>query len=223
MLEEVARRSLNLLQLILFLIYPQETSHNTFLFNTLRRGTNAGYQVNVHETWWTKVHPVKFVYPASFRFQFFFWTNLAEPVQERIIYWSFPRHESDICRYSSLSRVPASILTSSDDVLHGNQTTSDNPRSDNDQAVSISPTLGSSNAIAPSRNLVDEPRDPRRQPDGGKNHKSQHPFYRGIKLLEQGCVQNVLQVGKYICCFCQIKLPHSTTSGLIWVLTSKTH
>ena len=71
MLEEVARRSLNLLQLILFLIYPQETSHNTFLFNTLRRGTNAGYQVNIH-TWWTKVHSVKFGYPASVRFLLFF-------------------------------------------------------------------------------------------------------------------------------------------------------
>ena len=135
---------------------------------------------------------------CKFQISIIFSTNLAEPVQERIIYWSFPRHESDICRYSSLSRVPASILTSSDDVLHGNQTTSDNPRSDNDQAVSISPTIASSNAIAPSRNLVDEPRDPRRQPDGGKNHKSQHPFYRGIKLLEQGCVQNVLQVGKFL-------------------------
>ena len=212
MLEEVARRSLNLLQLILFLIYPQETSHNTFLFNTLRRGTNAGYQVNVHETWWTKVHSV---ISCKFSISIIFSTNLTEPVQERIIYWSFPRHESDICRYSSLSRVPASILTSSDDVLHGNQTTSDNPRSDNDQAVSISPTIASSNPIAPSRNLVDEPRDPRRQPDGGKNHKSQHPFYRGIKLLEQGCVQNVLQVGKYICCFCQIKLPHSTSSWFL--------
>ena len=120
------------------------------------------------------------------------------PFQERIIYWSLPRHESDICRYSSLSRVPASILTSSDDALHGNHTTSDNLRPDNDQAVSISPTIASSNAIAPSRSLVDEPRDPRRQPDGGKNHKSQHPFYRGIKLLEQGCVQNVLQVGKFL-------------------------
>ena len=200
MLEEVTRRSLNLFQLILFLIYPQEMSRNTFLFNTLRKGTNAGYQVNINEL--NKQKYIQFLEniwsSCKFQISIIFSTNLAEPVQERIIYWSFPRHESDICRYSSLSRVPASILTSSDDVLHGNHTTSDNLRSDNDQAVSISPTIASSNAIAPSRNLVDEPRDPRRQPDGGKNHKSQHPFYRGIKLLEQGCVQNVLQVGKYI-------------------------
>ena len=68
MLEEVARRSLNLLQLILFLIYPQETSHNTFLFNTLRRGTNAGYQVNINE-----LNNQKYIqlYPANFRFQIF--------------------------------------------------------------------------------------------------------------------------------------------------------
>ena len=72
MLEEVTRRSLNLFQLILFLIYPQEMSHNTFLFNILRKGTNAGYQVNIH-TWWTKVHSVSINgYPASFRFQLFF-------------------------------------------------------------------------------------------------------------------------------------------------------
>lgn len=60
-----------------------------------------------------------------------------DPVQERIVFWSFPRSERDICMYSSLSRVPASTH---------------------------------------------------------EYHNS--PFYRGIQLLEQGCVQDVLQVGK---------------------------
>lgn len=32
--------------------------------------------------------------------------RIPEPVQRRIIYWSFPRNERDICMYSSLSRVP---------------------------------------------------------------------------------------------------------------------
>ena len=63
--------------------------------------------------------------------------RIPEPVQERIIFWSFPRIERDICMYSSLSRVPA---------------------------------------------------------NSQEYHNS--PFYRGIKLLEQGCVQDVLQVGR---------------------------
>ena len=70
MLEEVNRRSLSLFQLILFLIYPQEMSHNTFLFNTLRRGTNAGYQVNINAL--NKQKSIQLCYPANFRFQLFF-------------------------------------------------------------------------------------------------------------------------------------------------------
>ncbi|CAB4065002.1 Zinc finger SWIM domain-containing protein 6,Zinc finger SWIM domain-containing protein 5,Zinc finger SWIM domain-containing protein 4,Probable E3 ubiquitin-protein ligase HERC4 [Lepeophtheirus salmonis] len=34
--------------------------------------------------------------------------RIPEPVQERIIFWSFPRNERDICMYSSMARVPAS-------------------------------------------------------------------------------------------------------------------
>lgn len=30
--------------------------------------------------------------------------RIPEPVQRRIIFWSFPRNERDICMYSSLSR-----------------------------------------------------------------------------------------------------------------------
>lgn len=63
--------------------------------------------------------------------------RIPEPVQRRIIFWSFPRNERDICMYSSLSRVP---VNSSE-----------------------------------YQNL---------------------PFYKGLKLLEGGCVENVLQVGE---------------------------
>ncbi len=58
-------------------------------------------------------------------------------LQERIVFWAFPRNERDICMYSSMSRIPAS-----------------------------------------SEEFVNS------------------PFYRGIKLLEFGCVKEVLQVGK---------------------------
>ena len=65
------------------------------------------------------------------------YNRIPEPVQERIVFWSFPRNEREICMYSSMSRVPAS---------------------------------------------EDEYRS--------------SPFYRGIKLLEQNSVRNVLQVGE---------------------------
>ena len=67
--------------------------------------------------------------------------RIPEPVQERVIFWSFPRNERDICMYSSLSRVPT---------------------------------------------------------NSQEYHNS--PFYRGIKILEQGCVQDVLQVGESWSC-----------------------
>ncbi|KAG8278299.1 hypothetical protein J6590_023747 [Homalodisca vitripennis] len=64
--------------------------------------------------------------------------RIPEPVQRRIIFWSFPRDERDICMYSSLSRVtPVS-------------------------------------ASGEHQNLS---------------------FYKGLKLLESGCVDSVLQVG----------------------------
>ena len=63
--------------------------------------------------------------------------RVPEPVQERIIFWSFPRNERAICMYSSLARIPASTQ---------------------------------------------------------EYHNS--PFYKGIKLLEQGRVRDVLQVGE---------------------------
>lgn len=69
--------------------------------------------------------------------------RIPEPVQRRIIYWSFPRNERDICMYSSLARVVA---------------------------AGVSP-----------------------QPD----HQNLS-FCKGLKLLEAGCVDSVLQVGEYL-------------------------
>lgn len=66
--------------------------------------------------------------------------RIPEPVQRRIIFWSFPRNERDICMYSSLSRV---------------------------QFVG--------NGAADAQNLS---------------------FCKGLKLLETGCVDSVLQVGE---------------------------
>ncbi|XP_065337234.1 zinc finger SWIM domain-containing protein 4-like [Cloeon dipterum] len=65
--------------------------------------------------------------------------RIPEPVQRRIIFWSFPRDEGDICMYSSLAQVHT--------------------------------------APADSHNQA---------------------FYKGLKLLEAGCVTNVLQVGFHL-------------------------
>jgi hypothetical protein len=65
--------------------------------------------------------------------------RIPEPVQRRVIFWSFPRNERDICMYSSLSR--------------------------------------------PSTNSVEY---------------QNLPFHRGLKLLESGCVDSVLQVGTFL-------------------------
>ncbi|XP_049825387.1 zinc finger SWIM domain-containing protein 5 [Aethina tumida] len=67
--------------------------------------------------------------------------RIPEPVQRRIIYWSFPRNERDICMYSSLSRVPPV------------------------------------NSAGEPQNLS---------------------FCKGLKLLETGCVDSVLQVGFHL-------------------------
>ncbi|KAL1501209.1 hypothetical protein ABEB36_006581 [Hypothenemus hampei] len=66
--------------------------------------------------------------------------RIPEPVQRRIVFWSFPRNERDICMYSSLSRV-----------VQNNQ----------EQPGSLA-------------------------------------FCKGMKLLESGCVDNVLQVGFHL-------------------------
>jgi len=65
--------------------------------------------------------------------------RIPEPVQTRIIFWSFPRNERDICMYSSLSN---------DCIL---------------------------NCLSSDHQKV--------------------PFYKGLRLYESGCVDNVLQVG----------------------------
>lgn len=61
--------------------------------------------------------------------------RIPEPVQSRIVFWSFPRNERDICMYSSYS-----------------------------------------------------------SKDGTDNQKL--PFHLGVKLLENGAVDSVLQIGK---------------------------
>ena len=71
------------------------------------------------------------------------YARIPEPVQRRIIFWSFPRNEHDIFMYSSLSKAASS------------------------------------------------------SGGGGANSDYQSlPFHKGVRLLERGCVESVLQVGE---------------------------
>jgi len=65
--------------------------------------------------------------------------RIPEPVQSRIVFWSFPRNERDICMYSSFANCGK---------------------------------------------------------DGAENQKL--PFHQGVRLLENGAVENVLQIGKFL-------------------------
>eukprot|EP00061_Rhincodon_typus_P008042 g30298.t1 len=76
-------------------------------------------------------------------------SRIPEPVQRRIVYWSFPRNEREICMYSSF-----------------------NYYSPEETAAAAA----AGGAAVPG------------------DDENRLPFRRGIKLLESGCVENVLQV-----------------------------
>lgn len=97
---------------------------------------------------------------------------IPEPVQRRIIYWSFPRNEQDICMYSSLSS-STSTLTTSD------STTNVSGSNSNSSPLTSSSTSSTSCAGC-----------------GAENAKL--PFYRGLRLLEHNSVDDILQVGFHL-------------------------
>ncbi|XP_044736149.1 zinc finger SWIM domain-containing protein 4-like isoform X2 [Chrysoperla carnea] len=97
--------------------------------------------------------------------------RIPEPVQRRIIYWSFPRNERDICMYSSLSRVP--------------------PVSSN--SGSSSTTTSSSSAGGVGNTATSSSSGPASAAD-----QQNLSFCKGLKLLETGCVDSVLQVGFHL-------------------------
>lgn len=93
--------------------------------------------------------------------------RIPEPVQRRIVYWSFPRNEREICMYSSFQcRV----------------------------AGEEGPVVGSSSSVGSGTVPGGVTNTPGSAGTGGTGDGL--PFRRGIRLLETGCVDNVLQVGK---------------------------
>uniref|UniRef100_A0A8B9L4X6 Zinc finger, SWIM-type containing 5 n=1 Tax=Astyanax mexicanus TaxID=7994 RepID=A0A8B9L4X6_ASTMX len=96
--------------------------------------------------------------------------RIPEPVQRRIVYWSFPRNEREICMYSSFQCRAAG----EDAPAVGSSATNAGSGTAPGGAAG---TTGSAGTGAAGDGL---------------------PFRRGIRLLETGCVDNVLQVGFHL-------------------------
>lgn len=113
--------------------------------------------------------------------------RIPEPVQRRIVYWSFPRNEREICMYSSFQYRggPGAGAASGAVVASAAEEGPPPPPGAAAPAGSApgaavagaSPALGSGVGAAVS---------------GGEGL----PFRRGIRLLDSGSVENVLQVGR---------------------------
>ncbi|GAA6072139.1 zinc finger SWIM domain-containing protein 5 isoform X1 [Tachysurus ichikawai] len=100
--------------------------------------------------------------------------RIPEPVQRRIVFWSFPRNEREICMYSSFQCRAAA---------------EESPSTAGSSAASAVSAGGPGAASTPSGSSSSTGAGASAGPDG-------LPFRRGIRLLEMGCVENVLQVGK---------------------------
>ncbi|XP_075695449.1 zinc finger SWIM domain-containing protein 6 [Rhinoderma darwinii] len=105
--------------------------------------------------------------------------RIPEPVQRRIVYWSFPRSEREICMYSSFN------TGGEDGAASGGVNTAAGGTAATG-AASVAATVAVA-AVAAAVAGVGESSDENRL-----------PFRRGIALLESGCVDNVLQVGFHL-------------------------
>lgn len=104
--------------------------------------------------------------------------RIPEPVQRRIVYWSFPRNEKEICMYSSFQcRVAGEegpLAAAAGTVGTGSGAT--NAGGGAGSTAGAAAAVGAAGVVGTGDGL---------------------PFRRGIRLLENGCVENVLQVGKW--------------------------
>ncbi|XP_028603803.1 zinc finger SWIM domain-containing protein 6 isoform X4 [Podarcis muralis] len=131
--------------------------------------------------------------------------RIPEPVQRRIVYWSFPRSEREICMYSSFNTGAAA-----EDAAASNPAAAAPGGGSN--AVGSTGTAGgtASAATAASNNNSGGGGagggggggggGGSTAPGGGgaadaAGDENRLPFRRGIALLDGGCVDNVLQVG----------------------------
>lgn len=102
--------------------------------------------------------------------------RIPEPVQRRIVFWSFPRNEREICMYSSFQCRAAA---------------EESPSNAGSSSASAGSAVGPGAASTPAGSSSSAGAGASAGADG-------LPFRRGIRLLEMGCVENVLQVGKCV-------------------------
>lgn len=117
--------------------------------------------------------------------------RIPEPVQRRIVYWSFPRSERQICMYSSFQPGRAAAGTASPSAASGSGAAVTGGGSAGTAAPAAGATAGEeSPAAGPPQPPPGAPAAP------SAPHGEGLPFRRGIRLLESGAVDNVLQVGE---------------------------
>lgn len=114
--------------------------------------------------------------------------RIPEPVQRRIVYWSFPRNEREICMYSSFQYRGGPGAGAAGGAAGASPAEEGPPPPPGAAApagsapgaavAGASPGLGSGAGVA-----------------GGGGGEGL-PFRRGIRLLDSGSVENVLQVGR---------------------------
>ncbi|XP_033960109.1 zinc finger SWIM domain-containing protein 5-like isoform X2 [Pseudochaenichthys georgianus] len=104
--------------------------------------------------------------------------RIPEPVQRRIVYWSFPRNEKEICMYSSFQcRVAGEEGPSAATGGAGGAGSGATTAGGGGGSTGTTATVGAVGVVGTGDGL---------------------PFRRGIRLLETGCVENVLQVGFHL-------------------------
>ncbi|XP_008107765.2 zinc finger SWIM domain-containing protein 5 isoform X1 [Anolis carolinensis] len=117
--------------------------------------------------------------------------RIPEPVQRRIVYWSFPRSEREICMYSSFQAGRQGAAGSG-----GAAAAAGGGGGAGEEGVAAAVGTGGAANPAPvptpaAAAQVPGPAAPGLPSEG-------LPFRRGIRLLEAGAVENVLQVGFHL-------------------------
>lgn len=110
--------------------------------------------------------------------------RIPEPVQRRIVYWSFPRNEREICMYSSF-QYRGGPGAGAAACAAGASPAEEGPPPPPGAAASAGSAPGAAAAGA----------SPGLGP-GAAAAGEGLPFRRGIRLLDSGSVENVLQVGR---------------------------
>nr|XP_060617519.1 zinc finger SWIM domain-containing protein 6 [Anolis sagrei ordinatus] len=137
--------------------------------------------------------------------------RIPEPVQRRIVYWSFPRSEREICMYSSFN---AGAANASEDAANASANAALASAANAASANATASTPGSPPVGSASGNSAGSGNGAGSNNNNGAGSngagpggaadaasagdESRLPFRRGIALLDGGCVDNVLQVGFHL-------------------------